>query len=517
MRFIVLTILTILLLSSCSQPPQRPPIQFINNQALANQANNPDPEPAQRPDGVILFNTGYCACLEGKSTIIGNCDSFCSEKNVTQETLYMTFQETEELTLSPLSNLDGWCNQALDDAEDEQLNPSCRLVFKEPNGGIIPLEFQHTPGTNSLTAILEGQLNFDILYRIYLEENTSGAKSNTVQMTRVREQFQSPISTPLALAPVSQYTCFGLINSEGGSETNPVIFNEAAFRLHFYFIPESRPDPIPPGFDNFFCHDKQALGNTDNELYARLEETPGVFTLWDKEDPRFKDNFDDGEDVMDIHKLIQQSVVNQGFTMDTPPQLFFPFTWPGPPELNSEAGNNQGNNLPLGYYMTPWIDADDNYRAYCPKAQQYLSTDPIFTAMRETVAIDTEGLYIGVKPASNVVTTTGVEETPNDFILIREGLLKKIWFYIENQAFIRPTDETVRGKKIRFYWPPSVESPYVKKSHQVLYTVYSVNELQNLNNANVDNNGSSTTGGFSSQITPHDKRFGCIPVSNDIY
>jgi hypothetical protein len=524
MKYLVLLMISILFVSCFGRPPRsRPSVEFENS--LGNNfTTTVEPEPITRPSGVVYMQPGYCACQDAKPTILGNCESYCNGKgSTTEEILYIDFKVSEELALNQLQDFNGWCNQELVDPETNEpveggANPSCQMEFKDDTGNIEYLQISHTPGTTQVKTILSStNLQYDKTYRVTIVENSSGARSNTVQIRRIKEQITSPIDTPLAVTPITQYTCFGRIVTESGDDDNPTEFYDGAFRMHFYFIPDNRPDPIPPGINNFFCHDifDPEKGRTDSEIYDRLEQIPGAFSLWDKYDPRFYDNFDDGEDAKDIHKLIQQSVVNQGYSMDNTPKMFFEFTWPGQPEANSSAGNNQGNNLPLGYYMTPWID-QDTLRAYCPTEEHYLSTNPVFTAMRELVGVPTEGLFIAVKPASTIVTSAGVEETPIDFILIREGLAEQIWFYIENQQYIRPTDDTIRGKKVQFYWPPAIDSPYVKKSHQALYTIYSVDEIRQIN-SDVQDSGSSSGTGENSQYPPHDKRIGCIPKSNDIF
>ncbi len=113
--------------------------------------------------------------------------------------------------------------------------------------------------------------------------------------------------------------------------------------------------------------------------------------------------------------------------------------------------------------------------------------------MRDVVGVNTEGLYVAKK------------EGQNTHMLIKESLLKSIWFFIENGAHIEPTNDTVTGKQVQYYWPPDPASPFLKKSHQSVYTIKAASEL-----GNVSANQSSGQG-IPTSYPPHDKRIGCIP------
>jgi hypothetical protein len=85
-------------------------------------------------------------------------------------------------------------------------------------------------------------------------------------------------------------------------------------------------------------------------------------------------------------------------------------------------------------------------------------------------------------------------------MLIRENVLKKIWFYLDRGIPLEPDDYTATQKSISFYWPPNENyiDPYVfRPGVQKQYTIKDIKELRDPSNV-----------GYRS--TP-DKRIGCIP------
>jgi hypothetical protein len=86
------------------------------------------------------------------------------------------------------------------------------------------------------------------------------------------------------------------------------------------------------------------------------------------------------------------------------------------------------------------------------------------------------------------------QDKTNDFIFILKEDVANAWFYLnENNQEVRPTDETIRGKKVQFYWPISQDTPLVKKPHQVVYTIQ------------------APSGDPNPANLPADKRIGCAP------
>jgi hypothetical protein len=525
------SLLPILMLSifglvSCNDTPPRlrptiSPFQGVATETEEEEETKELPIPT-RPDGAVLIQSGMCGCESGKPITLGNCVPVCNSKpNNTTPTLYMETKVTAEIELTDLQNLSGWCTKELVDPNtgttvEGGTNPTCVLEAKDENGSIKNLNF--TPASNNNFAVDITTLEEDMTYRLTIVETTSGAKSNTMQVRRVSEVPDEPTSGPLWLMPVTQYTCMNVTTSQD----NQSVFYEDASRIFYYFIPETRPDPMPDGVVNLYCHDVFTYGFTDNGN-ERLEETPGAFTLWNKWDPRFFNLNGTGSDY-DINDIIQQKVIDMGFSLNDTPNIFYPFEWFGKPSITldqsgnpsadsgSTGGSGSASNQKeiLGYYMTPWID-QSTFKAYCPKSEHYFSDNQLFAAMKEVVAVDTEGIYIAKKEGLN-----------STFILVRETLLKQIWFYEENGQNIEPNNDTIVGKKIQFYWPADTNTPFIKKSHQVTYTIYGTQDLANLNNSGgvsgttqAGGNSSSGSTGGNSNYPPHDKRVGCVPVTSD--
>jgi hypothetical protein len=152
--------------------------------------------------------------------------------------------------------------------------------------------------------------------------------------------------------------------------------------------------------------------------------------------------------------------------------------------------------------MQPWINGTTG-RAFCPTQENYNGTDPTFKIMKDVVGVDTEGLYLAEKEPEVLTTDDGTSTpAPQDVLIIREGLLKQIWFYYENNTHFVPDAITATQKTIYFYWPADPINPLIRKSTQKIYTVRAPDEI--------GKNGSQT--GLTSTIRPSDRRFGCVPA-----
>lgn len=476
----------------------------------------------KRPDDAVFLQAGSCACKNGKPIIVGNCASFCASKpNNAKEMLYMSVKVSEAIELSDLQDLYGWCTTVLVDPEtgealDGQANPGCVLEARDNQNNLkASIAFTPSAGSKNISIDISNMLNSNTNYRLTIKEVSSGAKSNTVQIYKVSEGNISTIEGPLWMSPVTRYTCFSRITTQ--DESNGNLYFDDAYRLHFYFIEEFRPDPISQSVGNLFCHDIFYYGPIDSELYPRLEETPNSITLWSNDDPRFYD-MTGGENgasngVVDVNDIILQNLSDLGVTLTGELNVFYPFYWPGAPELESEAGGNKADT-PLGFYMVPWIDKS-TFKSYCPTEAHYYSTNNIFKAMRDIIGVGTEALYIAKKEAKSILNEDGeYGMAPADYILIRESDVKNIWFYIENGQAYAPTQENISKKKIQFYWPADTSSPFVKKSHQRIYTIKGADELQNGSENNNNNGGANGDGSSNTSYPPHDKRIGCIPLAS---
>lgn len=462
-----------------------------------------------RPSGAVIIQPGHCGCQDGEPITVGECAAICDSKpSSPTPKLYLSVEVTEEISLDIYQDFYGWCYQEISDAEGNTITGAkCQYEIMDEEGNVSYQDVTDVSSSsnNLVVDINDGVFLDDVTYRVTIIEATSGARSTTFQVRKYSSTPGSNIGGPLQYMPINRYAC-GIRNGGATSQDQ----NDFS-RFHLYFNSQTRPEPLrQETVGSFFCHDLGPTGDNPPTNSPLLEETTGVFTLWDRGDPRFYDL--DNDTFEDINNIIEREVKLQGAELAQTPRLFAELEWlsafdDGDITPGDTSTSNQVQVVPekLGYYMTPFLDTD-TYRAYCPKERHYYQDSPLFKAMREVIAKDTEALYVAKQ--DNVC----------DFILINESVVEKIWFYTENGLAIKPTDSTIRGKKVQFYWPPADvaagENPYIKKGHQRIYTIKSTEELTSGCSESVA--ASSTTGtngnGVRTNIPPHDKRVGCIPV-----
>ncbi len=450
-----------------------------------------DVEEVVRPSDAVIVKNNFCSCINGKPDITANCTSTCAGTNTTVATLSGSVTVTEQISLNTAfgspGTLSGWCTKEIDDG---LVAPSCVLeVFDGSSTAQLPITVPN--GSNTFSAVLTS-LAFDKTYvaRIVEAGSGSGASSSSFQFKR-KEQTddQTFPDGPLKIMPVSQYTC---VTRSGKIENGDDLFNNAA-RVHYYFPSSDEPTAMPPGNNFLICHDINLHGNTDSSLFPRLELIPQHFAVWDQSDIRFVDQ--NGDSQPDINTIVAQKLKeDHGVTQTT--NIFSLFSWPNRPDSSATPPN-------VGFFMTPWINPQTG-RGFCPTDTEYNGTEPLFKVLKEVVGIDTEGIYLAEKEPELIdIDEEGTAvQAPQDILIIREGLLKKIWFYYENGVYYTPNQTTAGQKTVRFYWPADTLNPHVKKSDQRLYTVRSPETI--------GAGGSST--GLSSTLRPPDKRFGCVPA-----
>lgn len=454
-----------------------------------------------RPSGAITWKTDFCACKDTKAVSLGNCATYCSTKNTNgTEILYASFTTTEAVSLNTkFQNVAGWCTAPL---TSDTENPVCKIEAKDEQGNIEYLNV--TPSLNTITSDVS-KLTADKTYVLTLIENSSKARSNSVQIVKFSDDLSIPSLGPLKNVAVSQYSCVVRELAISG----PDIYSSQAYRVHFYFIPSLLPTPLGVRNAPIVCHDIFAYGSLDDAQaqYPRLETLPGVFNLWDKMDPRFYDNDQNG--ATDVNEIIIQKTRNFGGTIAAGTTFFTEFKMsPGPVVTTTTgSGTSTTSNTPVsyGHFMNPWIDTS-NYKAYCPNTAHYAGTVPLFRALGEVINVSTEGLYVAEKAAETITDINGVERLGDvDRIFIRETDLKQVWFYLKNNVPTAPDDTTVVNNTIFFYYPLNKTSPFVRSSSQRVYRLKSAAEINN----GTATDGSSTSGG--TKYPPHDKRIGCIP------
>lgn len=449
-----------------------------------------DVEEVTRPTDAVVVKNNFCSCIGGKPDIINNCSSICAGTNTTAATLSGSVTVTEDISLNTAfgspGTLWGWCNKEIDDG---LVAPSCVLEVFD-GSSTIQLPINIPTNSNTFNAVLSN-LQFDVTYVAKIVEagSGSGAKSSSFQFKRKQQvPDQDYPDGPLKIMPVSQYTC---VTRSGEVQSGQDIFENAA-RVHYYFPSSEEPPPLAPGNNFLICHDINQHGNNDSSLYPRLELIPQHFAVWDQSDIRFVDQ---GNGQPKINKIISDRLLQEfGITQET--SIFSLFSWPNRPDSNSTPPN-------VGFFMTPWINPQTG-RGFCPTDVQYNGSEPLFKVLKEFVGIDTEGIYLSEKEPELIDVTDEGEpvQAPQDILIIREGLLKKIWFYYENGVYYTPNDTTAGQKTVRFYWPADPVHPHVKKSNQRLYTVRAPETI---------GAGGSRTG-LSTVLRPPDKRFGCVPA-----
>lgn len=486
-------------------PRDRPVLQ-LKNSDVTDETEDETVETEEteevdtRPEGAIIIQTGHCVCEGNQQVSIGNCESFCSTKTgeIGAKTLYFDVELTEAITLDVFEDLAGFCSPQSTDVAGKK----CVIEAKDENGNSATTDLVVSPGQTSFEVNITGMnLREDETYRLSISEVDTEAKSTSVQLRLVSELIIDDVGGPLALMPVNQYTC---VFRSGGLDTNTgELFNDSISQFHFYFIAKTRPEPLKEiTLPTVACYDFPTFGTSPINS-PLLQEQTGSFTVWNRMDPRFFSL--DGNNRMKIDELIEQSLILQGQNVTEGPSLFFELQWMSGIDDGEDNPGDDGNTVSLttksdvlGMYMTPFLDRENGYRAYCPTQLHYYSDNPLFKALRDVVGIDTEGLY------------AAKQDNACDFLLVRETEVKQLWFYIENGQHIQPTDDTIRDKKIQFYWPADPTSPYIKKSHQRVYTIKGSEDISCGDTPDVQS-GSSDSGGVLTNLPPHDNRIGCVP------
>lgn len=438
-----------------------------------------------RPDGAIFVKKDFCSCVGGKKDIVNNCDQFCSGTNDQNATLYGSVTLGPEVELNQqLGNLSNWCTVEI----NENTGPSCVLeVFDGTNTEQLSITIP--PGANTFTSSI-ASLDFNKTYVAKIVEvgSASNASSNNFQIYRVpQDDGTTPVNTPLKILPSSMYSCIFRDGQQGNDNT----FENAA-RVHYFFASNANPPPMPANNVFDICHDVNVHGSIDSPLYPRLELIPQHMALWDFSDIRFADTDVDGQP--DINKLIQDRLLNE-YNETRTVGLFGLLPWQNYPLAQT--------NPNLGFIMQAFIDPQSG-RGFCPGQEEYNGStgDNLFRVLKEIVGVDTEGLFMSERePIVIPDGAGGFNLAPADYLMIREGQLKKIWFYFENNQHFVPDEVSSASKTIHFYWPPDEVNPYVKKSHQQTYTIRAPEDLGQ----------SGATSGLNTSIRPPDKRFACIP------
>jgi len=442
-----------------------------------------------RPSEVFV-QSDICACKTQKAASVGNCTTVCAGKDSKTETiLFGSVKVGPGIELNDkMKTLHGWCNNEIGDGKT---SPQCSLEVKDASGGVQNLNVTTFANSNNFQADVTS-LSLDKTFILKIKESQSGSEAESDSFQLRLKDIDSDDSTsndPLKTVFASQYTCLtraGKVGDDGN------IYTDAA-RIHFYFNNKNIPPALAAGNDFLFCHDVNTYGKVDSILYPRLELKSQHLALWDPTDVKFVDQ--DGNGSPDVDTILANKLKEE-FNVIKEPKLFWQLAWPNVP-------NSQTPGL-LGYVMIPWINQTTG-RSFCPTRYDYQnSSDPVLRVLNGVVGNDTEAIYLSKKePVSLPDDDDVLQPQPDDILIIRENVLKKIWFYFENGQHYTPDEVTATQKTVHFYWPPDYANPHTKKPNQKLFTVRAPNDL--------GDSGNSGVGTVPTTITPQDKRIGCIP------
>lgn len=443
-----------------------------------------------RPTDQIEVNSDFCACKDGKSDLINNCQSVCSSKpNTSTSVLYgsVTLTGADVLFNPELGSLENWCTVPLVGSE----TPGCALELISGND---TKTIDISVSGNNFQANLS---DLDVPYgktfiaRIIESQSGSNATTKTFQLYRYQEEDNDD-ETLLKVMPISQYNCISVAGTEDQGSGN---FNfDRYIKTHYYFASSSTPPAIPDTVvPPVLCHDINEFGTKDSALHPRLGLRPIHFALWNVSDIRFVDL--DRNGFPDLNDTIEAALARTGDNV-VGRQIFHLLQWPNMPRI---TGLTPSDNPNLGIFMQPWLDENDN--GFCPDEDD-LSTgsNNVFRELGKYVG-ETEAVYLAESefvqnPDGSLIT---------DVMIMRETDLEKIWFYFEKGQHVKPDTFTVNSKTIHYYWPIDEDNPYIRKSDSLLYTIKFP--------SNIGNAGASS--GLPNSINPPDKRFGCVPKYSD--
>jgi len=461
--------------------------------------------PATRPTEQVYINPKFCACEKGKPYIVNDCATYCAGTNDQTPTLYVT------TTVGPLISANdelvdfrGWCTNNLVESIDNHA-PSCDLyLFDGLN--TIALEMEFTGNFSFKSDLSSIQKNKTYVATII--ENQSKAKSKSFHIYAVDPNSQDDDNSPLKIMHISQYSCIYMYGDNAAPPlTNTTdLYSGNMTRMYFYYPSNTLPDIAPGSISRLFCHDITTYNRLDNKIYPRLELIPNAFSLWDKADLRLYDA--DNNTKLDINEQIQRRLLNE-YNLNSTINIFQSFTYNSGPDssgaaIASNASEIKFKSILQGYYMQPWID-NSSQLGYCPKQEHYNNNaTKVFRILKELVGNDTEAIYFGKSDPKAYTDNNGqLVNVAGSTIIIRENVLKKIWFYYENNQKLVANDVIAGQKTIMFYYPPDFANPLIEKSHQSLFTVFNPTE------------DSHNTGDPRPNVLPPNKMFGCVPSLGD--
>ncbi|MBY0415527.1 MAG: hypothetical protein K2Q18_15245, partial [Bdellovibrionales bacterium] len=326
----------------------------------------PDVVDTSRPTNAIEINSDFCSCVDGKSDIINNCDTTCSQKPVTtRPTLYVKTIPGLAITgNTKIKNVHNWCNVQL--ASDD-IAPGCTLNAVDEYNNTINLAVNTVAGSNDFTADVQNlQKNRTYILKLVESKSGSNAQSKSFQINRKDQTTDPGVTGALEVSPISQYSCFLYGYSQNG--TTGAISRDAFARRFYYYTADEMPSAIAPASGTTplttVCHDQTINPGNDNITYNRLELIPGAFSIWNKNDSRF---------VLDgskpkLNTTIQTRLANE-YKVTSTVDLFRTFN-------SMTSPNSPAAGVYLGYIMVPFKNSSTG-KTYCPTAAEFNGTDPL--------------------------------------------------------------------------------------------------------------------------------------------
>lgn len=435
-----------------------------------------------RPDNAVKVKSDFCVCHNGETLSTNNCAATCSTKTAPEPTLFGSVRVEPEIELNELFvNLQGWCNN---DIPNSTLgSPQCQLeIFNGSSTRFINMSISGNTFTVPMASV---DFDIPIIARIRETQSGSNVSSDAFQFSLKEVDDSDLPQGPLRLTPVSRYACAYLTRVNGS-------FTQVA-KKHFFFASSNKPASLPPDTDLIKCHDKFQFQEDDSILFPRLNLVEQALVLWDQTDIRF--NSTNGTEQPDINIEIQDEYRKATNDTSATTNLFFPLTWPNlPTELDDFKDITNAN---LGFMMLPFLDPNTN-RGKCPDRSDYEGDDPLFRILGEKIGTPTEAIYM----AESEPTRDSQGNVIFDIMILREGDLKEVWFYFENDQFQEPNEVTAGTKTIHFFFPFDKDNPYIRKSDQKLYTVNFPDQIGK----------GGVQVGVNQGLRAPDKRFGCVPA-----
>jgi hypothetical protein len=356
-------------------------------------------------------------------------------------------------------------------------------------------------------------LNYGQAYILRLVENSSGATSSSIGLTR--QAFNQPLP-PAEVLPVVGVHYYECINTAQTTTEPPIVLAQVN---QFYYFPQySAPQIIPPSvpFESTppfthtpptYCHNIHQFGNWDKAQFPRKNVRTNQVKLWNGTSVLFYDlNSNQNLDIHDyvVEKLAQEfSIPANGFN------TFAEFNWPTSP-LDQQAPS-------IGYYMQSWVNSVTNL-VFCPTQTDYqqfalktanggnpTTQDIVLKILGEVINQDTEPFYAAKRETQTLMNPSGViTPAPDAFMLIGKSELMPLAFYfLPSGQKVKVTNELeLNHHTIRFYYPPCAGnncSPLTPTNQQLMFTIETLTALFGTVNSN--------------QVNPADKRIGCIPTS----